>query len=44
MKPTYNPNKRRRQKKHGFLHRMATLSGRLVLRRRRAKKRKVLVV
>ncbi|HLC44164.1 MAG TPA: 50S ribosomal protein L34 [Patescibacteria group bacterium] len=44
MKPTYNPNKRRRQRVHGFLKRMATLNGRLVLKRRRAKGRKIIAV
>lgn len=44
MKKTWKPNKLRRVKRHGFLKRMATLSGRLVLKARRAKGRKRLSV
>ncbi len=39
-KRTYQPRKSRHQKVHGFLKRMSTRGGRLVLKARRAKGRK----
>lgn len=41
-KRTYQPNKKRAAKKHGFLNRMETQDGRAVLKRRRDKGREVL--
>lgn len=38
-KRTYQPKKKRRQRVHGFLARMATRAGQLVLKRRRLKGR-----
>jgi large subunit ribosomal protein L34 len=41
-KRTYQPKKRQRAKEHGFMKRMASRAGRLVLKRRRNKGRKQL--
>ncbi|HUW04045.1 MAG TPA: 50S ribosomal protein L34 [Acidimicrobiales bacterium] len=39
MKRTYQPNRRRRAKKHGFRHRMSDRAGRSIIKARRRKGR-----
>ncbi len=44
MKRTFQPKAAKHKKKHGFLSRAGTHTGRLVLKRRRLKNRKKLTV
>jgi large subunit ribosomal protein L34 len=44
MKQTYQPKKKRRLRKHGFLKRQRTKNGRNILKKRRQKQRNRLTV
>lgn len=43
-KRTWNPKKKKRLRKHGFLKRLASATGKAILKRRRAKGRSRLTV
>jgi large subunit ribosomal protein L34 len=44
VKRTYQPSKKKRRNKHGFLKRMSSASGKNVIKRRMSKGRKKLAV